>query len=48
MNKMNATICNNCGEQMLGPVTGIGYYCPNAIACGNPKNIIQKKDNNYE
>ena len=42
MNKMDATICNNCGEQMLGPVTGIGYYCPNAFACGNAKSINQK------
>ena len=37
-------ICLNCGERMLGPVLGIGYYCPNAFACGNVKNINQKLD----
>ena len=27
---------------MLGPVAGIGYYCPNAFACGNAKHINHK------
>ena len=40
--KIESTICENCGEQMLGPVEDIGYYCPNAFACGNVKHINQK------
>ena len=40
--KIESIICENCGDQMLGPVEDIGYYCPNAFACGNVKHINQK------